>query len=184
MIKTPALCSGTSGEEQGSIKQRSFVFKNSNMVNRLLKDNHGIIDSWFINWTRWHESCLARPGRSQDSETRLVYGVNQTPTLLLMPRDQAQVEARPGPALTLPWTSHFFRGEHRELPLLAQEDFSIPFFFSFFDGAFGAACWSGWPLDVLVSTSLDMARRQTANSSTSRHLVTPGAPWWRGLKRT
>ena len=28
-------------------------------------------------------------------------------------------------------------------PPRAQEDFSIPFFFSFLDGAFGAACWSG-----------------------------------------
>lgn len=28
-------------------------------------------------------------------------------------------------------------------PHRAQEDFSIPFFFSFLDGAFGAACWSG-----------------------------------------
>lgn len=77
--------------------------------------------------------------------------------------------------LPLPQTSHLFRANMRS-PQWPQEGCSIPFFFSFFDGAFGAACWSGWPLVVLVSTSLDMARRQTADSSTSRHLVTPGDP--------
>lgn len=45
----------------------------------------------------------------------------------------------------------------------------IPFFFSFFDGAFGAACWSGWPLVVLVSTSLDMTGMQAEIPAADTH---------------
>lgn len=41
-------------------------------------------------------------GEAQDSETRLVCGVNQSPHPLRRTGDQAQVEARPRPALTLP----------------------------------------------------------------------------------
>lgn len=51
--------------------------------------------------------------------------------------------------------------------------FPIPFFFSFFDGAFGAACWSGWPLVVLVSTSLDMTGRQAENPAVDSHWYQP-----------
>lgn len=144
------------------------------MVNRFLKENHIIIDSciyqlnkmlwklpgrthfgaiarfrgmWHLIIRIWSEptsfakiqlSCLREP----ETRLRLKHGQGQ---LVLDPELHISSEVTTTSSLLWP-----------------EEDFSIPFFFSFFDGAFGAACWSGWPLVVLVSTSLDMARRQTA----------------------